>query len=413
MTAEPARAGDLDALLAELDSGRAKTLRLIEGLGDDCLCAQPHAGFSPIGWHLGHVAFTEAQWVFGRLDGEERFWKENYRRWAQDGCDKKERRRQPTRSELLDTLAEVRGETRARLAAVDPRDSEPLVKDGYLLWFLAAHEHQHRETIALVLQLLRQEGRPPAPPAAPSIDAQEDWIPFAGGPVTLGTDARLAYDNERARHERSIAPFELAATPVTVGDWEAFRAADGYGHRELWSADGWAWRVRSDARAPSGWTELDGRLARPRLSGELAPLGHDEPVVGISAHEADAYAAWRGARLPTEAEWAYAAAETFSEASCVALTSDGPRPCRPAVGGAQDLLGNVWEWTSSPFAPFPDFSPFPYRGYSAPYFDGVHRVLRGGSFATDPHIARPGFRNWYQPWVRQVFAGVRLARDAR
>ncbi len=147
-----------------------------------------------------------------------------------------------------------------------------------------------------------------------------------------------------------------------------------------------------------------------RLDGAWAMDGR-EPVVGVSAHEAEAYARFAGGRLPTETELEHAMRTQGAEPRVAGLAERGPVPVLPSESEATDLLGNVWEWTASAFAPYPGFEPHPYRGYSTPYFDGVHRVLRGGSFATDPAIARPTFRNWYVPGTRQIFAGLRVAYD--
>ncbi|MGF1466903.1 MAG: SUMF1/EgtB/PvdO family nonheme iron enzyme [Sandaracinaceae bacterium] len=436
-------------LAAALRRGRAATLALVDDLDDGLLCAQPHPGFSPIGWHLGHVAFTEAQWVLGRLGGDDRLWKANYRRWAQDGCAKAERRAQPPRRRLLAYLAEVRDAVEGALAGLAPGGDEALLRDGFVLWFLAAHEHQHRETIAIVRQLIAEDALDPTPPVPAPGPVEERWTTFDRATTAMGTDDRLAYDNERSCHDAATGPFLLGRAPVTAGAWDAFRADGGYARPELWTDAGWAWRERCGVEAPRGWVgDADGRRARVGLRGERYPVANDEPVMGVSAHEADAYARWRGARLPTEAEWERAARSHVAAAQPVVaapaasagpaglvprvraqppavrarppshvpppaldLATDRPRPS-PA-GDLVDLLGIVWEWTATPFHPYPGFSPFPYRGYSAPYFDGAHRVLRGGCFATSATIARATFRNWYAPGVREVFAGVRLARDAR
>jgi len=163
----------------------------------------------------------------------------------------------------------------------------------------------------------------------------------------------------------------------------------------------------------------------------LAPLVPEEPVCGVSFFEAEAFAQFEGRRLPTEAEWERAASWDPAGGKRVHAWGDAPpdrrhanhdlvaggptpvaaHPSGASALGCHDLHGNVWEWTSSVFAPYPGFAPFGYEGYSVPYFDGAHRVLRGGSFATSPEILRATFRSWYQPQVREIFAGFRCAED--
>jgi gamma-glutamyl hercynylcysteine S-oxide synthase len=390
--------------IERLVAARAATLAFVTELDEEALRAQPSPSFSPIGWHLGHIAFTEAHWILARCGGDASLSAPYAQSWAQDGRPKHERVEQPPRGELLAYLAEVRARVIDRLSALDVTSDDPLLRDGFVAWLVEAHEHQHRETMAIVRQLALERGLP-EPPEPATHPFETERVPIEGGLVELGTDERLAYDNERPAHTVHVHPFELDRTPACVAAWEDFRAGGGYTRAEHWSPDGWAWRERNDVCAPQGWTrDPNGRLARIRLSGGLTPLDPNEAVTGISFYEAEAFANFGGARLPTEAEWELAARVLATAEPRVGLSA-GPAPVR-----APDLIGNVWEWTSTPFAAYPGFAAFPYRGYSEPYFDGVHRVLRGGSFATDPRIARVTFRNWYEPWRREIFAGVRCAR---
>ncbi len=392
-----------------LTKARASTLRFVGDLDDRDLCAQPDPDFSPIGWHLGHVGYTEAHWFLSHLGGDASLVAPFTRTWAQGGCEKDERKSQPPRDAIFTYLKNVRARVLELLPALDWQGDDPLLRDGFIGWMLEAHEHQHRETMAIVRQLTLERTQSIAPPPPPCLeDARTaEWIDFPGGLVPIGSDERLAYDNERAMHEVALEPFSIRTTAATVGEWESFRAADGYSRRDLWSAEGWAWREKNDVRWPRGLTSNDeGRLSRPRLNGVLTPLERLEPMLGISFYEAEAFARFCEARLPTEAEWEHAARSMHTSSPRLALATAGPEPV-----SSPDFIGNVWEWTSTLFAPYPHFVAFPYRGYSEPYFDGIHRVMRGGSFATDPCIARPTFRNWYQPWMRQLFVGVRCTRS--
>ena len=238
----------------------------------------------------------------------------------------------------------------------------------------------------------------------------------AGGAFALGAaSAPWAYDNELPAHEVELAPFAIDAWPVTNAEFLAFVEAGGYRERRLWSRAGLRWLADEGAEHPLFWSrDADGSWWRRRF-GRLEPLPPDEPVVHVSHHEADAYARFAGKRLPTEAEWERAAA-----AADVAQANLGRVRLAPAAagtfagggaGGVRALLGDVWEWTASEFGGYPGFTAFPYREYSEVFFDDGYRVLRGGSFATHPAIARPSFRNWDHPQRRQIFAGFRCARD--
>lgn len=393
--------------LAVLDAARARTLAVYGDLPDEVLGAWPDPEFSPLCWHLGHIAFTEAHWLLATVGGDGSLSVPHARRYAQDGCAKAERNEGYERGALFAYLDEVRETVRARYAEL-PTD-HPLMAGDYLARFLADHENQHRETMGYVLGCFREAASEPPPDATALADeGPPRRIAFDGGPTTIGTDDRYAYDNERGAHEVTLASFALDAHPVTAAAWQRFIDAGGYSRRELWSEEGWRWRGAEAVEAPKGWRRAGDGWVRVRLDGSWAMDGR-EPVVGISAHEAEAYARFAGGRLPTEMELEHAMGAQGSEPRITGLRTYGPMPVRPSEDEATDLLGNGWEWTASAFAPYPAFEPHPYRGYSTPYFDGVHRVLRGGSFATDPAIARPTFRNWYVPETRQIFAGVRVA----
>jgi ergothioneine biosynthesis protein EgtB len=211
----------------------------------------------------------------------------------------------------------------------------------------------------------------------------------AGSFLMGSNDCASTLDNERPRHEVSVATFAIDQTLVSNGDFLCFVDARGYHTPALWNTEGWQWRTRYKIESPLYWKQLpDNDWLEVGLTG-IQPLDRQQSVRSVSWHEADAYARFVGKRLPAEAEWEKAA----------------------ALGVLRDI-GNVWEWTSTWFAPYPGFTAHPYEGYSAPYFDNQHRVLRGGSWATRSHVRRSTFRNWYHPWVREIFAGVRCAQDA-
>jgi iron(II)-dependent oxidoreductase len=249
----------------------------------------------------------------------------------------------------------------------------------------------------------------------------------------MGTsDDAWALDNERPAHRVFVETFAIDTVPVSNADYAQFIADGGYQRRELWSARGWQHRTESGLEAPQFWTDDGGGNWWRHRFGVLEPVPPEEPVMHVCWFEAEAYARWAGKRLPTEAEWEKAArwhpadgrSRRFpwgDEEPDATRANLGQRHLEPApVGsypagaspsGVRQLIGDVWEWTSSPFTGYPGFTAFPYREYSEVFFGGDYRVLRGGSFGTDPIACRGTFRNWDHPVRRQIFAGFRCARD--
>ena len=410
-------------MAARLVAAREATLASFGRLTDEELQAWPHPGFSPLAWHLGHLAFTEATWTLGRNDAAHPLVGPYRERYAQDGRPKHARSAGYDREELFGYLARVREAVLEGWSAIDA--GAPAMSPPERGWFLASHEHQHRETMAMVLRLIRlaaeEKGGDAEGDVAPGRRAREeaalDDAPPArralvGGEVVLGTDAREAYDNERPATPARVGPFALDARPVSCAAWTRFIAADGYQRPELWDDAGWRWRERSATFAPQGWKLVDSVWTRMDLDGRR-PLPAEAPVDHISWWEARAFARAAWGRLPTEPEWEFGADRGLAPSVSKPATSPDLdlRRGGPAPACDDQLFGGVWEWTASPFGPRPGFSPFPYAGYSQPYFDGAHRVLKGGSFATHPSLARRAFRNWYTPDVRSIFAGVRVAYD--
>jgi iron(II)-dependent oxidoreductase len=248
----------------------------------------------------------------------------------------------------------------------------------------------------------------------------------------MGTsDDGWAYDNERPAHEVFVPAFHLDSAPVTNRAYLSFVESGGYDQPRWWSHAGWEWRTASGKRRPAFWLREGGEPLRRRF-GRVEPLPLDQPVQHVCYHEADAYARWAGKRLPTEAEWEKAAswdpvtrtkrrypwgdADPTSEHANLGQRHHQPAevgayPAGVSAYGVHQLVGDVWEWTSSGFEGYPGFRSFPYKEYSEVFFGGDYKVLRGGSWATRAHVATPTFRNWDLPLRRQIFAGVRLAWD--
>jgi len=246
------------------------------------------------------------------------------------------------------------------------------------------------------------------------------------------SDDPWAYDNERPAHEVSLPAYYIDTVPVSNADYLRFVEDGGYHRPVWWTEAGWQWRTQSGKRTPAFWFHEGGGWLRRRF-GRVEPLPLDEPVQHVCWHEASAYARWAGRRLPTEAEWEKAASWDPASATKRRFpwgaeppgpehanlgqtrfrpTARGSFPAGASAYGVLQLLGDVWEWTSTEFTGYPGFRSFPYKEYSQVFFDDGYRVLRGGSWATDPAACRATFRNWDLPIRRQIFAGFRTARDA-
>lgn len=372
---------------------------------------QIHPGYSPLGWHLGHIAYTEAMWLVRTCAGRPMPRPEFEPVYHVAGTPKAERTAAlPPRDEARDYVEEV------RRAVFDALETVPIAEQEKLWRFVLQHESQHSETVAVIKSLWRPCAAPPPAPDEADAAGPLELVPVAGGPARLGSDGLDALDNEGPAHELDMAGFAIGRYPVTQAQFAAFMAAGGYRDPRWWSDEGWRWREHGGIAGPLRWR----------------PDAPDHPVSGVSAYEAEAFCTFHGLRLPTEAEWEKAAAWDAAAGHARLYpwgdAVEGGAPCNwdralggtGAVGrhpagaspcGAQDMIGNIWEWTASGFAPYPGFRPWPYEGYSAAYYEGAHRVLRGGSWATRPCAIRNSFRNWHRPGARELFAGFRVARD--
>ncbi|MEZ0327078.1 MAG: SUMF1/EgtB/PvdO family nonheme iron enzyme [Fimbriimonas sp.] len=411
-----------------LEAVRRTTLELFESVPDEFLRRRVHSFYSPIGWHFGHVGRTEEFWVCQAT--------------GQAPCDedlsflyadllenpKDNRVNIPDREGTIAYLAKTREVALRALDEAELSSDNPLIKDGYAWEFAIQHECQHQETITEMLCLIHKELGPLEVECASwKAAVGTEFLDIPGGHHLMGSEDPYSYDNERPIHEVHIQPFLLAKTPVTAFQWSRFMADGGYHRPELWSHEGWRWRTHENVEAPEYWvSQENGQWAQYGMSGVRA-MHPDEPATCLSWFEADAFARWSEARLPTEDEWEYAASglveriypwgDTAPSATMAnhGRIAGGPMPvdtCSKGASpfGALDMAGNCWEWTSSPFLPYPGFAAFPYDGYSKDHMDGHHFVCRGGSWATAGPILRCSFRNWYVPSYRQGFLGLRLAR---
>ncbi|MFI0777580.1 ergothioneine biosynthesis protein EgtB [Streptomyces sp. NPDC021212] len=418
-----------------LRTARDRTHTLTTCVDEHDLTAQHSPLMSPLVWDLAHIGNQEEQWLLRAVGGQDALRPE-----IDSVYDAFEHPRASRPTLPLLAPAEARGyvaDVRNRVLDVLERTElrgAPLVDAAFAFGMIAQHEQQHDETMLITHQLRRGPAAltaPPPPDTAADILPEEVLVP--GGPFTMGTSSEpWALDNERPAHHRLVPPFFIDTTPVTNGAYAHFIADGGYTERRWWTAEGWAHIQEHGLTAPLFWRREGGQWLR-RHFGVTEPVPPEEPVVHVSWYEADAYARWAGRRLPTEEEWEKAARHDPASGRSRRYpwgdedpTPDhanlGQRHLRPARAGSyprgasglgvRQLIGDVWEWTSSDFLPYPGFTVFPYPEYSQVFFGPGYKVLRGGSFAVDAVACRGTFRNWDLPIRRQIFSGFRTARDA-
>lgn len=418
-----------EILVARLDEARARTLALIEPLADGDLARAVEEATHPIAWDLLHAANHEERWLSRLVRGGAPLDPALERALDPDRVPRERRAglAYPERGALLDYLARVRRATLETLDQLDATTPEPLLEGGLLVDLVVQHEERHQESILETAARLEPgRYRPPARRSfdgAPRSRARGTPALVPAGVFVLGARERSARDDERPDHERNLPAFVLDPRPASETDFLAFVEERGYERSELWTREGWSWRCATSARAPLGWVH-DGRRWLARSFDVTRPLDGERPVASLSWFEADAYARFRGKRLPSEAEWEKAARwgdrerpwgdEPWSPAlaNLDQLAFDTAPAGAVALGrsvlGLEQLLGDVWEWTASDYAPYPRFESFPERA-RGPARRGGGKVLRGGSWATRPSVARPTLRRRELPGRRHAFAGVRCA----
>jgi ergothioneine biosynthesis protein EgtB len=412
-------------------SVRALTRDLASPLSDADATIQPMADASPTKWHLAHTSwFFETFVLRDHVAGyrpHEPGWSYLFNSYYDGEGERVARERRgmlsrPSLDQILDYRCAVDAALLGALAAL-PDTALRLIELGL------NHEQQHQELIlmdilaAMAANPLRPALWPAlADDAAAAAPAPLKWISRPGGIVQIGHDCEgpaaspktgFAFDCEGPRHRHYLRPYALADRPVTNGEWLSFMADGGYRDPLLWLSDGWAWVREQGAAHPLYWQQdPGGGWLRFGLDG-LQPVNPAAPVCHVSQFEADAFARWSGARLPTEAEWeaAAASADPHSGEQLDAAGPAHPVPT-PAGEGPRDLFGNVWEWTASAYLPYPGFRAAvgAVGEYNGKFMSG-QAVLRGGSCATPRGHLRPSYRNFFYPHQRWMFAGLRLARD--
>jgi iron(II)-dependent oxidoreductase len=424
-------------IAADLDEARRRTHALLAPLDDERLTTQYDQLMSPPVWDFAHIGVFEELWLVQRLSGAPPMDEELMVTYDAIETPRVVRGRR----ELLDRprageyVRQVRERTLALLEEVDLDAEDPLLRDGFVYDLVVQHEHQHDETILQAIQLTPgryREALPALPDAPGGLATSAGMVTVPPGRYPIGSDAHEPYDNEHPRHEVELAAFEIDRFPVTNSAFQEFMSDGGYEREELWSRDGWEWRFIFGVQSPEYW-----RWERPcwltSRYGHVQPVDPRLPVSHVSYFEAEAFATWAGKRLPTEHEWEVAAAwdpasgrsrrypwgdegHTPERANLDQhLLREAPVGAYPAGAsalGCEQMLGDVWEWTSSDFRAYPGFAAFPYAEYSTPFYGTEFKVLRGGSWATRPRVARNTFRNWDSRLKRQIFAGFRCARNA-
>jgi ergothioneine biosynthesis protein EgtB len=411
------------AVRARFDAVRRESEALASRLTPEDQSIQSMPDVSPTKWHLAHTTWFFETFILTRFDTAYRVFDPAFH-YLFNSYYEAEGPRHPrpqrgllSRPSCADVAAyrEHVDAAMTRLIETGPEaawgDMAPLIVLGL------HHEQQHQELILMDIKHvfsinpLLPAYQPPRRRASGQSTSLE-WAEFAGGLVEIGHAADgFAFDNETPRHRVWLEPFRLASRPVTCGEFAAFIAAGGYGEPEFWLSEGWAIVRQQGWEAPLYWHGADDGWRVFTLSGEKR-LDPAEPVVHVSYYEADAYAKWAGKRLPTEAEWELAAAG----AALVGNLADSHRyhpSADPGGPGLRQLIGDVWEWTASPYSPYPRFRAV--SGAIGEYngkFMSNQMVLRGGAAVTPANHIRTTYRNFFPPSARWAFSGLRLAEDA-
>jgi len=416
-------------LAADLRAARARADHITADLNGEHLLGPKLATVNPPLWEIGHVAWFHEYWCLRYREGDTPAPSiiENA-----DALYDSAQVAHDTRWSLpLPTLQA----TRAYAAEVQERVLRRLEREAespalqYFVRLATLHEDMHAEAFHYTRQTLghtdpfaQQKNSAAKSAARPATGDAE----FAGGRFMLGAadDGRFVFDNEKWAHEVHVAPFRMARTAVSNGEFRAFVEAGGYTRREWWSAAGLAWLDQAGRLAPHYWIRQGGSWQQRRFA-QTQPLVDNEPVVHVNWHEAEAYCRYAGRRLPTAAEWEFAAAaqetaaakrhyawgDSAPDAAHANLEGSAPiavdaLPEGDSERGCRQMIGNVWEWTADVFNPYPGFVADPYKEYSQPWF-GTHMELRGGSFSTPRRLIRNTWRNFYMPHRNDIFAGFR------
>jgi len=409
---------------AEYRRVREHSVALCEPLETEDYGLQAMAAASPPKWHLAHTTWFFETFVLMPFVPGYRAWHLHYEHLFNSyyngvGTPYARPRRglltRPTVAEIYRYRAAIDEQVLAllqRQGTVDPTLLQRIELGLH-------HEQQHQEL--LLTDLKYGFSFNPLSPAYRIRPADEEltraagpatWQAYEGGVVRMGAaGGGFCFDNETPTHRQFLEPFALATVPVTCGEYCEFIADGGYDRAELWLSDGWDTVQREGWQAPLYWREAGGCWRQFTLAGER-PLVSAEPVCHLSFYEADAFARWSGARIPTEAEWEHAAGHRAVAGNFVDSGRLHPEPLGPGRNGVECLFGDVWEWTASGYLPYPGFraADGAIGEYNGKFMSG-QMVLRGGSCVSDAHHIRATYRNFFYPADRWQFSGLRLARS--
>jgi gamma-glutamyl hercynylcysteine S-oxide synthase len=404
-----------DTLVSWVIDARAHTLDFVRDLSDEQLLVPLLRIINPFLWEIGHVAYFQEYWVLRHVLGRQpmRADSDSLYDSAKIAHDIRWELPLPSRAETLDYLKDTRDQIVEFI-----NDSSPSPDQEYFVLLSLFHEDMHNEAFMISRQTLGY----PAPAFAGNVTDPHKGttgpltgsVSVPGGTYVIGSQANngFIFDNEKWAHRVDVPPYRIARAVTTQQEFARFVDDSGYSRRELWSVDGWAWREREQAQHPVYWRRDPENGWMRRHFDRWVSLEPQLPAANICWYEADAYCRWAGKRLPTESEWEIAATGARGVPAANldwkgAGTCDvSSHPEGDSIYGCRQMIGNVWEWTSSDFLPYPGFSEDPYQEYSRPWF-GSHKALRGGAWSTRSRLIRRAYRNFYTPDRRDIWAGFR------
>ncbi len=365
-----------------------KVVELCEGHPED-FNIQYHSDLSPLGWHLGHCVYTETYWIKEQLLGISSPDQKLKAHYVPELANKPDRAGDlPDHAELCQWAKERQQENLELIKNEQDSDNHPLTQHNFIYHFLIQHYAQHFEIMHMIVvqKALQECDNFEVKQPLCSSELNISTALLEGGRYSIGSQTDLLpYDNEYPPHEFKTDEINIADKPVSNSEFLLFIEQSAYQNPEYWSQEGWHWKEKYDVSYPEFWLkDKQQNWFGIDINGPHH-LNPDHPVWGINYYEAQAFALWAGCRLPHEYEW-----EAASQNDCLKNT------------------GLVWEWCQNSFHPYANFKSFPYAGYSMPYFDGSHFVMKGASRYTEDVIQRSSFRNYYQADKRHQFSGCRL-----